>query len=216
MTTPSPGERQPGPHTARGEHTRARIVESAAALMFEHGVAATTVDQVRRAADVSGSQMSHYFRDKRTLLRAVIAWQSDRVIEFNTRCGTTALDSLAALRDWADRHIEMQKALDFVIGCRLGGLAGQLGACDERTRAELATGFDRWEHVVHSGLTTMRARGTLRADAPVDVLTAALVAAHQGGSLLAQIKRDITPLRDALDGVLDYIGSYATPEALVI
>jgi AcrR family transcriptional regulator len=178
--------------------------------MFEHGIAATSVDHVRQQAGVSGSQMTHYFRDKRALIRAVIAWQSDRVIEFNTQAGSATLDSFDALREWVQRHIEMQKALDFVIGCRLGGLAGQLGTSDDQTRAELVLGFDRWAEVVRTGLTSMRERAVLRPDAPVELLTTALIAAHQGGALLAQVKRDITPLREALDGVVDYIATYAT------
>ncbi len=210
MTPAEQGRDEPAALTARGQQTRARIVASAAALMCEQGIAATSIDQVRRAAGVSGSQMTHYFHDKRTLVHAVIVWQTERVIEFNTQAGTTALDTFEALRHWADRHIDMQKALDFVIGCRLGGLAGQIGAADDQSRAALAVGFDRWAQVVRTGLRSMRSRGVLRPDTPVDKLTTALVAAHQGGALMSQIKRDITPLREALDGVLDYISSYAT------
>jgi AcrR family transcriptional regulator len=189
--------------------TRCRIVEAAAGLMFTRGIASTSMDQVRAEAGVSGSQLALYFADKRALVRAVIAWQSDRVIEFNTKHGSVALDSFEALRDWADRHIEMQQALDFVVGCRLGALAGQLGACDELTRTELAIGFDRWTQVVRDGLEAMRARGLLCQGAPIEQLTTMLVAAHQGGALVAQAKRDVTPLREALDGALDYIASFA-------
>ena len=35
------------------------------------GVAGTSMDDVRRAAGVSGSQLSHYFGDKRDLIREV-------------------------------------------------------------------------------------------------------------------------------------------------
>ena len=42
--------------TPRGARTRARIVEEAAALIHERGVAGTTLDDVK-AAEVSGSQM---------------------------------------------------------------------------------------------------------------------------------------------------------------
>jgi TetR/AcrR family transcriptional regulator, transcriptional repressor for nem operon len=43
--------------TAKGARTRARIVEEAAALIHERGVAGTTLDDVKAAAEVSGSQM---------------------------------------------------------------------------------------------------------------------------------------------------------------
>ena len=57
--------------TVKGARTRARIVESAAALIHERGVAGTTLEDVKVAAEVSGSQMYHYFPDKDELVQAV-------------------------------------------------------------------------------------------------------------------------------------------------
>ncbi len=51
--------------TPKGERTRARIVEEAAVLIHERGVAGTTLDDVKAAAEVSGSQLYHYFPDKK-------------------------------------------------------------------------------------------------------------------------------------------------------
>ena len=47
--------------TRKGRATRARIIDVAARLMFERGVGGTSIDEVRGAATVSGSQISHYF-----------------------------------------------------------------------------------------------------------------------------------------------------------
>jgi AcrR family transcriptional regulator len=41
--------------TRKGLATRARVVDVAARLMFERGVANTSIDQVRRIAEVGGS-----------------------------------------------------------------------------------------------------------------------------------------------------------------
>jgi len=61
--------------TAKGERTRGRIVEEAARLIYERGVAATTLDEIKAAAEVSGSQLYHYFPDKDELVRAVINYK---------------------------------------------------------------------------------------------------------------------------------------------
>src|SRR5260370_1133564 len=47
--------------TPKGARTRARIVEEAAALIHERGVAGTTLEDVKVAAEGSRSQMYHYF-----------------------------------------------------------------------------------------------------------------------------------------------------------
>ncbi|HMC71870.1 MAG TPA: TetR/AcrR family transcriptional regulator, partial [Mycobacteriales bacterium] len=66
--------------TAKGRATRARIIDAAAQLMYKNGAANTGFEDVRKAAKASGSQMSHYFADKRSLIRAVIAHQADAVM----------------------------------------------------------------------------------------------------------------------------------------
>src|SRR5271170_7610235 len=66
--------------TPKGERVRARIVEEAAALIHERGVAATTLEDVKVAAEVSGSQLYHYFPDKNELLQAVIDYQTDAIV----------------------------------------------------------------------------------------------------------------------------------------
>ena len=66
--------------TPKGARTRARIVEEAAALIHERGVAGTTLEDVKVAAEVSGSQMYHYFPDKNELVQAVIDYQADTIV----------------------------------------------------------------------------------------------------------------------------------------
>ena len=65
--------------TPKGARTRARIVEEAAALIHERGVAGTTLEDVKMAAEVSGSQMYHYFPDKNELVQAVIDYQAETI-----------------------------------------------------------------------------------------------------------------------------------------
>src|SRR5260370_38442918 len=57
--------------TPKGERTRARIVEEAAVLIHERGVAGTTLDDVKAAAEVSGSPRYHQFPAKTDPMPAV-------------------------------------------------------------------------------------------------------------------------------------------------
>src|SRR5450755_2840143 len=83
--------------TPKGERTRARIVEEAAGLIHERGVAGTTLDDVKAAAEVSGSQLYHYFPDKNDLVQAVIDHQADTIVD-NQRHADLA--SIVRLRAW--------------------------------------------------------------------------------------------------------------------
>jgi TetR/AcrR family transcriptional regulator, transcriptional repressor for nem operon len=188
--------------TPKGEETRQRIVEAAADLVFKQGVAHTTIEDVRAAADVSSSQLYHYFDDKPALVRAVIEHQADTIVAGQETFDLSSLNGLRAWRDWV---IEHQRELNCSGGCPIGSLGGELAETDPDARAEVSDGFKRWETAIRTGLREMHARGRLTPDADPDTLALALLAALQGGLLLTQIERDTKPLEAALDAMLELI-----------
>jgi AcrR family transcriptional regulator len=195
--------------TRKGRATRAHIVNVAAKLMFRRGVAGTSIDEVRTTAAVSGSQISHYFHDKRDLTRSVIGARRDDVRKFHRRPQLGALDSLDALQAWADANIADINAVYRRGGCVYGSLAGELVEADAEIHADLAVGYDEWIGRFSAGLAEMRRRGDLRPDADPRHLSAALVAAHQGGAMLTYITDNPEPLRTALNAAVDYVRSFA-------
>lgn len=196
--------------TRKGRATRARIVEVAARLMFERGVAGTSIDEVRNAAGVSGSQISHYFDDKRELTREVVAARCHDVEQFHTQPQLGVLDSIDALQAWVDANIDAVDAVYRRGGCVYGSLAAELIEADAETHDDLAAGYNRWLELFRHGLTAMRDRGDLRSDADPRHLAVSLVAAHQGGALLTYAADDPEPLRTALNAAVDYVRSFAS------
>jgi AcrR family transcriptional regulator len=197
--------------TPKGIDKRARIVDSAAQLMFERGVARTSLADVRGAAGVGGSQISHYFADKRDLTREVIASRTNDVIAFHTQPKLGGLDTLAALRAWAQACIADAESVYLRGGCVYGSLAGELLEADDEVLDDLAVGYERWLALFQDGLTGMRRRGRLTADADPRHLAAALVAAHQGGTLITYATGSEEPVRAALSAAVDYVSSFRQP-----
>jgi TetR/AcrR family transcriptional regulator, transcriptional repressor for nem operon len=195
--------------TRKGLTTRAHIVGVAARAMFERGVANTSIDKVRTAAGVGGSQISHYFRDKRDLTRQVIAARRGDVIAFHTQPQLGALDTLAALQAWADACVADIDTVYRVGGCVYGSLAGELIEADDEVRDDLADGYDQWLELFATGLAAMRRRGDLRPDADPRHLAVSLVTAHQGGATVTHATGDPQPLRVAVNAAVDYVRSFA-------
>jgi TetR/AcrR family transcriptional repressor of nem operon len=194
--------------TRKGQATKEHIVETAATLMGQHGVAGTSADDVRKAAGVSGSQLAHYFGSKQALVRAVINRQSESeavVVHPMLR----ALDSMVALHAWADAAVEN---VDHDMGygaCTLAMLAGSVSPGDEQTRVELNSAFTRLQLLLRDGLSAMRDRGALRAEADLDELSMVLLTALQGGTLLGQTMKTSVPMRSAMNAALRYVESFA-------
>lgn len=195
--------------TSKGRATRERIVTAAATLMFEQGVAGTSLEDVRAAAGVSSSQIYHYFRDKRALVRAVIGCQTDAVLGAQQPL-LGRLDSTDALRQWRDLVVGLQRERHCEGGCPIGSLAGELAEVDPAAREELAVGFGRWEAAIRSGIEGMRDGGRLPADADAGQLATALLVALQGGLLLTQVRRDTSALEAGLDTVIEHIALLST------
>ena len=188
--------------TRKGRETRRRIVDAAAELIFEQGVANTTIEDVRAAAEVSSSQLYHYFDDKPALVRAVVDHQADAIVGGQEMFD---LSSVGGMRTWRDWVIQHQRELACNGGCPIGSLGSELAETDPAARAHVADGFRRWEAAIRSGLRDMRARGRLAPEADPDDLALALLAALQGGLLLTQIERDTRPLQVALDSMIELI-----------
>ncbi|GAA3078312.1 TetR/AcrR family transcriptional regulator [Streptomyces glomeratus] len=207
----------PAPHklTSKGQATRARILEHAAELIYTKGVHATNNEQLRRAAGVSGSQLNHYFPSKESLVLAVTAWQAERVLTFHRDERFAGFDTLDAFRAWADFYIGYERA--YQEGCTLGSLASEIIKTDLDVHDELASAFDQWRGIFREGIERMQQLGRISAEADPTQLANLLLAAFQGGMLLAQVARDITPLKDALHAAIDHLQTFATsPDAGVL
>ncbi len=187
--------------TRKGARTRARIVEEAAALIHERGVAGTTLDDVKVAADVSGSQMYHYFPDKNELVQAVIDYQADTIVDRNRH----ALDGANGVEAWRNMVITAARRTRAKGGCQLGSLVGQLAESDPEARALIAAGFDQWTAAMSDGLGSLAADGKLPSDIDPDDLATTLLATLQGGLLLGQVQRSSRPFETAVNTLLDLI-----------
>ena len=209
VVTQSPKSAGKGRLTSRGEATRARILESAANLMYVRGVNATTLDDVRGASNTSKSQLYQHFPDKTALVRAVVSLRAEQILDREQRA-LLRLRSFHGLERWRDALVQNNALQKGAYGCALGSMVSELSDQDEDSRVTLAAYFAAWEKLIADGLSRMQGAGDLNADADTDKLATGLMAALQGGYLLAEAAHDVTPMKTALDMALDHIKSFLT------
>ncbi len=195
------------PTTDRGRLTRQRIVVAASEVVAERGAHGASLDEVGARAPASRSQLYHYFDDKNDLLLAVAEATNDTVLS-GQRDLFDHLHTWDGLVRWADALVAFQQERGAKGGCPIANLLGQLGDRDDAIRIVLASGFDRWEADIGTGLAAMVESGELRRDANVAWLASSTLASVQGGLVLSQARRDPLALRRALDGALALIATY--------
>src|SRR5712691_9187246 len=170
-----PGE----PITRRGRASRERIVERAAELFAERGIAAVSVDEVLAAAGAGKGQFYHYFRSRDELAAAAVGFRCAQVV---AGLGE-ALGGVSSL-------VGLEQALAGLVtgfeqsgmpGCPIGTLAAEVAGRNEDARIQAAAGFDAWEQLLADALERMRQRGELRADAGPAALATGLLPASRAG-----------------------------------
>ena len=196
--------------TARGAATRDRIITGAADLMYVRGANAVTLDDVRKATATSKSQLYKHFAGKPELIRAVVAYRAGQVLAREVQ-RLRRLKSMRGLRRWRDALVQGAALQDGAYGCGLGSMAIELSDQDKQARSVISEYFARWEGLLADGLRRMQDDGALAATADPDALATGLMAALQGGYLLAQVNHDVTAMATALDMALAHIESLTNP-----
>ena len=167
--------------------------------MYQNGVSTTSLDDVLAAAGSGKSQLYHYFDSKAELVAAVIERQLELVLARQPTL--THIESWEGIDAWVSEILTTHSAPGGPFACPLGTMAAELKN-DETFRPLLDAAFRRWEAPLARGLQTIQDRGELVADADPGRLASTVIAALQGGMLLARVRGDIAPLRDTLEGAV--------------
>jgi AcrR family transcriptional regulator len=191
-----PGE----PRTGRGRASRERIVQRAAELFAERGVAGTSLDEVLAAAGAGKSQLYHYFRGRDELVEAAVGLRCTQVLTGLTQA-LGGVASLAGLEQALAGFVAGFEQMGLP-GCPIGSLATEVAGRNEGARLQTAAAFDAWERLFADAIGRMRERGELRADAAPGALAMALLASIEGGLVLSQARKDPESLRVAVDAGL--------------
>jgi len=195
------------PRTGRGRASRERIVQSAAELFAERGVAATSLDDVLAAAGAGKGQLYHYFSNRDELVAAAVAQRCTEVLAGLTQ----SLGSVTSLAELEQALAGFTAGFEQMglPGCPIGTLASEVAGRNEEARKHAAAGFDGWEQLLADALGRLRERGELQADAPVGQLATVLLASIEGGLLLSQTRKDVASLRVAVAAGLAQVRAYA-------
>jgi AcrR family transcriptional regulator len=187
--------------------TRQRILEAANNLMFVRGVNSTSIDDVLEASGTSKSQLYMHFPDKLTLIREVVKFRGQLVLK-REQGRLERFRTFGALRRWRNALVKANDLQKGAYGCGLGSMASELSDQDEQSRQSLAEMFAAWEMLISDGLRRMQKAGTLREDADPERLATFLMAALQGGYLLANAAHDVQPMAVALDVALERVKAF--------
>lgn len=174
---------------------RATIVDAAARLIERRGYERTSVDDVIAASGLSGkSHFYHYFKSKEELGYHVLEHQFDRFAERGlVMLREPMIDPAERLDLFVDTLVALQEQAGSGSASPFGALAAEVAETHEGFRQRLDLVFERWARQLELLFWELRPR--LRAGAEPARLARFVIAALEGGMMMARVKRDASVMR---------------------
>jgi TetR/AcrR family transcriptional repressor of nem operon len=175
--------------------------------MYVKGVGATTLEEILAASAAGKSQFYQHFSGKDDLVQDVIALRAEEILSGQT-LRLQKLDSFRGLQQWRNAIVQSNALRRGAWGCTLGSLAAELSDVNDTARVALAKHFAEWTQLLAEAFGRMRDNGLLRDDIDAHALALGVMAALQGGYLLAQNAHDPLPMEVALDMAINHVRSF--------
>ena len=186
--------------------SRARVVAAATALLVRDGVGSLTPARIQAAARVSRTELERLFPDPDTIVEAIVATQLDAVLRVQ-RPSLDSIQHFADLELWLSRLLAPHAPESSRV---LGSLIHRLADRHDRGHRALTRAFSQWKTLLASALFRLQAAGELDLGAVPETLAVGLIAALQGGHLLARLSQDAGQLHVTLEVAFDQVRAHAT------
>lgn len=174
------------------QHTRMKIVETAARLFHEQGYAATGVATILREAGVNSGSLYHCFDSKQALLVAVLEWYRAQLLEDILgpleASHPDPIDRLFALLEWYREFLAQRQCR---MGCPVGNLALEVSDSCPEVRPLIQANFDTWKDALSRWLS--EASGRLPADSEPTELACFVLSVMEGGVMQSRAAGRLQP-----------------------
>ncbi|MCC7537437.1 MAG: TetR/AcrR family transcriptional regulator [Deltaproteobacteria bacterium] len=194
----------------KGEATRARLVAKTAELLQRQGFHATGLAQiVAESGSPRGSVYFHFPGGKEELACAALSDAGKLWRERLEAVIGAAPHPSAAVRAVCSVLASAMEASEFREGCPLATVALEAASSSERVRATIASHYAGWESLIAARVVSL---GMAKRDAAR--LATFTLATLEGALMLAKVKRDATPIRDAgeqLARLAEAAGAFSKP-----
>jgi AcrR family transcriptional regulator len=167
------------------------------------------IDNVLEASGSSRAKLYHCFPDRGAVVDAAVAYLIAELLGAQEAM-LADLDTLDGLQVWARA---VSEASSDGQGVGVGLLVSELADHSEELRQRLDQALQVWAGYLAASLGRMQDHGELAADANPGMLAVGLLAALQGGLVLAKTARDASRMRAAMDMALAQVAAAAPPSA---
>jgi TetR/AcrR family transcriptional regulator, transcriptional repressor for nem operon len=190
---------------SKGAQTRARVLDTAMALINRRGFRNTSIQDIIDETGVKKGNLYFHFANKEELGLALIREAGDRYFEYlSGRVKST--DPLGKIRDILGAVLAYHRARGFVGGCIFGNTALEMGDADGGYAGLVREVFGRWEQQLAGFLREAEKEGTLPEGVRPGPMARHIVAAMEGSIMMARLYKKEEPIVECIGHVKKLLG----------
>lgn len=188
---------------------REALVAAAEGLLWERGYEAMSPQAVLRVSGAGQGSMYHHFDGKKSLaIEALVRHESVLWERTMATLGNPEAGAFDAILAW------LNSDRDALVGCRLGRLVNESSVrADGELRAPITRYFERLHELLIERIEQATERGELGRSIDPSLLADLLIAAIQGGYVLALATGDATRVATATTAATQLLHCYASQQS---
>ncbi|MGD0473169.1 MAG: TetR/AcrR family transcriptional regulator [Candidatus Velthaea sp.] len=189
----------------KGERTRRRIVREAAGLFNTRGFAGTSVADVSAATGLEKGGVYNHFGSKDDLALAAFDYAAAVLRERLETAFRAHADGADRLRAMFDVYRVLSEQPFLKGGCPILNTAVEADDTHPALLRRARAAMNGWLRLVVEALEAGRLAGQFRADLDAAAVANTIVAALEGGILLAKLYREPQRMRTVIDQISSYV-----------
>lgn len=197
----------------KGERTRRRIVREAAGLFNTRGFAGTSVSDVSAATGLEKGGVYNHFGSKDELALAAFDYAVSLLRDRLDAAVNAHCDGASRLRAMFDVYRELSEQPFVRGGCPILNTAVEADDTHPALRERAQNAMSGWLELVAQALIAGQTAGQFRAELDVTAVASTIVAALEGGILLAKLYREPARMRAVIDQISFYVDAVRAPGA---
>ncbi len=181
-----------------------KLLDQGVLALMEQGYHGTGINEILNSVSVPKGSFYNYFQSKENFGAEIIQhYITPFIVQLNEHLDTPSQDSLTSLRCYFDELIDTLEKQNFLGGCLLGNLMGEIGDTSEICRKALDLAVRQYRDTLAEGLSRAQSEGTIRRDLSAESMADFLLNAWQGALLRMKIEKSTYPLIQCREQLLE-------------
>lgn len=186
--------------TKKGEQTRDKILKNTRKLLISQGFHNTSISNIIEETGVKKGNLYYHFSSKEELGIAVLLDAEDEFFQFLSQA-FTGTSPLECINNFLDTILNEQRQKIFVGGCFFGNTALEMSDINPKFAKIIHYFFIRWAQILEGYLQEAIKSGELKTPFTPQQLAGLIIAAIEGGIMMARASKDEKDLVDCVESL---------------